>query len=175
MHSSHWHRGRKYKQNLALNHSAAEWRVYISEWFSIWNFNLLSIVGEKYLISNLDVPVHDSVSCKSAIILVIGWQVKTYLALEGLKKRSTQNTSKLALLRVCIKAWIVKYEFQLRPVECSRAEACCWDQIILHPLWIRTRDWGLWLRAENRYRSLIYITLLPITNDTQEDSWSWFS
>lgn len=34
--------------------------------------------------SNLDVPVHHPVSCKPPIILVIGWQVMTYLALKGL-------------------------------------------------------------------------------------------
>lgn len=71
--------------------------------FSIWLLKLFNIIyikriikaefaiGKKtnpnHLISNLDVPVHHSVSCESPIILVIGRQVEAYLVFEGLKKR----------------------------------------------------------------------------------------
>lgn len=52
----------------------------------------------KCFISNLDVPVHHPVSCEPAIILVIGRQVQTYLALEGLEKASCTHVNMSILL-----------------------------------------------------------------------------
>lgn len=80
---------------------------------------------------------------------MIRWKVVTYLALEGLKKYSKRRTISLIYLESCMPK--VKCVFlRITPLECSRAEVCCWGQIARHLLWIKTHDWPLrWEKKSN--------------------------